>query len=48
MPSGLFYLSLSLDKSITAGLNANKADPDQTGCSAAFDLGLHYLPLSLL
>ena len=29
-------------------LNANSEDPDQTPRSAATDLGLHCLPLSLL
>ena len=29
-------------------LNANCVDPDQTPRSAASDLGLHYLPMSLL
>ena len=29
-------------------LNANSVDPDQTPRSAASDLGLHYLPVSLL
>ena len=28
--------------------NVNSADPDQTPQSAASDLGLHYLPVSLL
>ena len=28
-------------------LNANSVDPDQTPRSAAFDLGLHCLPMSL-
>ena len=29
-------------------LFANSEDPDQTPCSAASDLGLHYLPVTLL
>ena len=29
-------------------LNANSVDPDQTPSSVASDLGLHYLPMSLL
>ena len=29
-------------------LNANSVDPDQTPRSVASDLGLHYLPMSLL
>ena len=29
-------------------LNANSVEPDQTPCSAASDLGLHCLPMSLL
>ena len=29
-------------------LNANSVDPNQTPCSAASDLGLHYLPMVLL
>ena len=29
-------------------LNANSVDPDQTPQNAASDLGLHYLPMSLL
>ena len=28
--------------------NAKSEDPDQTPCSAAFDLGLHCLPMSIL
>ena len=31
-----------------AALNANSVDPDQTPRSAASDVGLHYLPMSLL
>ena len=27
---------------------ANSGDPDQTPCSAASDLGLHYLPITRL
>ena len=29
-------------------VNANSVDPDQMSHSAAFDLGLHCLPVSLL
>ena len=29
-------------------LFANSGDPDQTPCSAASDLGLHCLPITLL
>ena len=29
-------------------LNANRVDPDQTPHSAESDLGLHFLPMSLL
>ena len=31
-----------------AKLFANSGDPDQTPCSAASDLGLHCLPITLL
>ena len=57
MPSRFFYLK-SLDKSISyirgiwlvfiSELNANSIDPDQTPRSAASDLDLHRLPMSLL
>ena len=44
--SGFFLLS-SFTTEIPV-LYANSVNPDQTPRSAASDLGLHYLPLSLL
>ena len=31
-----------------SNFNASSLEPDQTSCSAASDLGLHCLPMSLL
>ena len=57
MPSGFFY-HYPLDRSISNRrgvmfykipvFNANSVDPDQTLRSAASDLRLYYLPMSLL
>ena len=44
--SGKFLLLSCFEE--TSELNANSVDPDQTPCSAASDLGLHFLPMSLL
>ena len=43
----LFFLLLLCFIKIPA-LNANRVDPDQMQHSAASDLGLHYLPITLL
>ena len=57
MRSGLFYLSFDRSISYIRGVwlvftisefNANSVDPEQTLRSAASDLGLHYIPMSLL
>ena len=45
--SGYFFLLLPRFIEIIV-INANYADPDQTPRSAASDLGLHCLPMSLL
>ena len=44
--SGLFLLLLFITENPV--LNAISVDPDQTPRSAAYDLGLYYLPMSLL
>ena len=44
--SGYFFLLLPRFIEISV-FNANCTDPDQTPRSAASDLGLHYLPMSL-
>ena len=44
--SGKFLLLSCFEE--TSELNANNVDPDQTPRSAASDLGLHCLPMSLL
>ena len=57
MRSGLVYLSF--DRSVyyirgvwlvftISELNANSVDPEQTLRSAAYDLGLHFMPMPLL
>ena len=58
MPIGIFYLN-SLERFISyirgiwsvlslSDFIANSVDPDQTPLSAASDLGLHCLPVSLI
>ena len=44
--SGLFLLLPCFVE--ISKFNANSVDPDHTPCSAASDLGLHFLPMSLL
>ena len=44
---GVVFINYHVLKEIPV-INANSVDPDQTPRSAASDLGLHCLPMSLL